>query len=159
MLPLASQAFDHVFMLGGVHHVNDRTKLFSEVARILKPGGKFVYREPVSDFWLWRSLRNIIYKIAPALDHETERPLRYPETVPILSAVGLTTELWKTYGFLGFCIFMNSDVLVFNRLFRFVPGIRTIVRNATRMDEFMLSLPGFAGCGLQVVGRAVKTEA
>ena len=40
-LPLASGAFDNVFMLGGIHHVPDREALFSEVARVLKPGGLY----------------------------------------------------------------------------------------------------------------------
>src|SRR5262245_53880891 len=56
-LPLAGDAFDSVFMLGGVHHVPDRRKLFSEIARILKPGGRFYFREPVSDFAAWRAIR------------------------------------------------------------------------------------------------------
>src|SRR2546422_274997 len=38
MLPLADASFDSVFMFGGIHHVQDRAKLFSEVARIVKPG-------------------------------------------------------------------------------------------------------------------------
>jgi hypothetical protein len=51
---------------------------------------------------------------------------------------------------------MNSDVLVVNRLFRFVPGIRAITRGATRLDEVMLRLPGLGGAGLQVIGVAEK---
>jgi ubiquinone/menaquinone biosynthesis C-methylase UbiE len=65
MLPLAEEAFDSVFMLGGIHHVNDRHNLFGEVARILKPGGAFYFREPVSDFFLWRWLRSVIYRLSP----------------------------------------------------------------------------------------------
>jgi len=34
---------------------------------------------------------------------------------------------------------MNSDVLIFNRLFRFVPGIRYLVRAAAAFDEWCLS--------------------
>jgi SAM-dependent methyltransferase len=155
-LPLASASFDTVFMLGGIHHVPDRQRLFAEVARILKPGGRFIFREPVSDFWLWRFLRSIVYRLSPTLDHENERPLRLGETAPPLNSSGLRLDRWTTHGFLGFCIFMNSDVLVFNRLFRFIPGIRGITRAAARMDEALLSLPGFAGRGLQVVGCATK---
>jgi SAM-dependent methyltransferase len=155
-LPLASQAFDTVFMLGGVHHVPNRDLLFKEVARILKPGGRFIFREPVSDFWPWRLLRAIVYRLSPTLDHENERPLRLHETAPPLAAAGLKLERWTTHGFLGFCVFMNSDVLVINRLFRFVPGIRRITRAAARFDDAVLRLPGLAGRGLQVIGCAVK---
>ena len=155
-LPLADEMFDSVFMLGGIHHVNDRDALFLEVARILKPGGRFYFREPLSDFWLWRLLRSVIYRLSPALDHATERPLRQVETVPGLERAGLACTYWKTHGFLGFCLLMNSDILVFNRLFRFIPGIRRITRLSTRLDELMTSLPGLRHAGLQVVGVAKK---
>ena len=155
-LPLASSGFDNVFMLGGIHHVNDRADLFAEIARILKPGGRFYFREPVSDFVLWRALRAIIYRLSPTLDHKTERPLLWRETVPVLESAGLACERWTTHGFLGFCIFMNSDVLVFNRLFRFMPGIRAATRLATRLDAAILSLPLLRYAGLQVVGTARK---
>lgn len=155
-LPLQSEAFDSVFMLGGIHHVRDRKKLFSEVFRILKPGGQFIFREPLSDFILWRWLRAIIYRLSPALDHETERPLLYSETAPLLSDVGFHLSQWRSYGFLGFCLFMNSDVLVFNRLLRFVPGIRSLTRLVTHFDDWSVRLPGFQSAGLQVIGRAQK---
>jgi SAM-dependent methyltransferase len=155
-LPLASEAFDAVFMLGGIHHVRDRQALFAEVARILKPGGWFYFREPVSDFALWRWLRAIIYRLSPMLDHQTERPLRYQETAPLLSANGLSLVDWTTHGFIGFCLFMNSDVLFFNRFFRFVPGIRGLVRGAAQVDAGCLSLPFLRHAGLQVVGAARK---
>ena len=155
-LPLAPASFDTVFMLGGIHHVPDRQRLFAQVARILKPGGRFIFREPVSDFWLWRFLRSIVYRLSPTLDHENERPLRLSETLPPLTAAGMRLDTWTTHGFLGFCLFMNSDVLVVNRLFRFVPGIRALTRAAARLDDVVLSLPGFTGLGLQVVGCATK---
>lgn len=158
-LPLADNGFDSVFMLGGIHHVNNRQALFAEIARILKPGGRFYFREPVSDFFLWRWIRALIYRLSPALDYETERPLLHAETVPVLNGCALRCERWTTYGFFGFCLFMNSDVLVFNRLFRFVPGIRWMTRMSTRLDRWTLALPGFGRAGLQVIGVAVKPDA
>ncbi len=155
-LPLADAAFDSVFMLGGIHHVNDRAALFREIARILKPGGRFYFREPVSDFWPWLMLRAVIYRLSPNLDHLTERPLRYDETAPYLTAARLRLASWKTYGFFGFCLLMNSDVLVFNRLFRFIPGIRAITRAFARFDDWVTSRRNWTRRGLQVVGVAEK---
>ena len=155
-LPLQSDSFDHVFMLGGIHHVNDRRALFSEVFRILKPGGRFIYREPLSDFFLWRWLRAAVYRVSPALDAQTERPLRYAETVPFLQEAGLRPEVWRTCGFVGAALLLNSDVLVFNRLFRFLPGIRGLARAMARLDDWTLGLRFLRHAGLQVVGAAVK---
>jgi SAM-dependent methyltransferase len=156
--PLTAESIDTVVMLGGIHHVPARARLFAEIARILKPGGRFLYREPVSDFLLWRGLRAIIYRLSPALDHDTERPLVYAETVPLLETAGLRSIHYRTHGLLGFCLFMNSDVLIFNRLFRFVPGIRAVTRASARMDEVLLALPGLRRAGLQVIGIAQKPE-
>jgi ubiquinone/menaquinone biosynthesis C-methylase UbiE len=155
-LPLQDEQFDNVIMFGGIHHVNDRRMLFGHVYRILKPGGRFYWREPVSDFFLWRLLRAFIYHLSPALDEGTERPLLYHETVTVLEQVGFQVKSWQTYGFIGFCLLMNSDVLVFNRLFRYIPYIRTITRWFARLDSFVIGLPGMKRRGLQVVGIAQK---
>ena len=156
LLPLADGQFGSVFMLGGIHHVNDRRRLFEEVMRILEPGGHFYWREPVSDFFLWRWLRAVIYRFSPALDDETENPLLYKETEPVLAQTGLELRQWKTFGFFAYCLFMNSDVLVFNRLFRFLPGIRALTRMAVAIDDWTLRLPGMGHAGLIVIGKARK---
>jgi SAM-dependent methyltransferase len=158
-LPIADAAMDSVFMLGGIHHVGDRRALFSEIRRILKPGGHFYFREPLNDFFLWRGLRAIIYRLSPGLDAATERPLRWAETVPLLRGLGFDCRLWRPLGLFGFCLFMNSDILVVNRLFRFIPGIRGIVRASCRLDEALLRLGPLKPAGLQVVGLAVKPQA
>lgn len=155
-LPIHDRSFDSVVMLGGIHHVPDRMKLFAEIFRVLKPGGHFYFREPVSDFFLWRAIRAVIYRVSSTLDHETERPLRYGETVPLLEDCGFVVNTWRTVGFLGFCLFMNSDVLVFNRLFRFLPNIRRITRAAAKFDDFLSRRRAFRKRGLIVVGVAHK---
>ncbi len=76
----------------------------------------------------------------------------------MLAAAGLNCLTWKTYGFAGFCLFMNSDVLVFNRLFRFIPGIRSITRASIALDRWTVSLPPLRRAGLQVIGVAVKPK-
>jgi SAM-dependent methyltransferase len=154
MLPLRDRTVDNVVMLGGIHHVPDRVRLFLEVARILKPGGSFYFREPLDDFALWRAIRRVIYRVSSALDHNTERPLRRIETESALAQAGLALCDWQTRGFFGFCLLMNSDVLVFNRLFRYLPGIRWLTRAACRIDHLTTSLPGLRRAGLQVIGVA-----
>ena len=157
-LPLNDATFDSVFIIGGIHHVNDRKRLFSEIYRVLKPGGRFYWREPVSDFFLWRWLRALIYWLSPALDEKTERPLLYEETVPVLAQAGLELKRWETHGFLGYCLLMNSDVLVFNRLFRYLPGIRPLTRLMAKLDGWTVRIPGLRNAGLIVIGMAEKPK-
>jgi len=158
-LPLADEIFDHVFVLGGIHHVNDRPRMFAEIYRVLKPGGCFYWREPLDDFIGWRWLRAVIYRLSSTLDADTERPLRGGETRQQLRDAGLEVIRWQPCGLLGFCLFMNSDVLVVNRLWRYVPGIRRITRAFVALDQWMLRLPGLRHAGLQVVGAARKPVA
>jgi len=153
-LPLKDGQFDMVVMLGGIHHVNDRRRLFSEIHRILKPGGSFVFREPLDDFFLWRALRAAIYRASSTLEAETEHPLRYRDTRAGLEGAGMTLEIWRTIGFFGYCFLMNSDVLAINRVWQYVPGAVALTRLATKVDEWTLRLPGLSGAGLAVVGRA-----
>lgn len=155
-IPLKDGCVDTVFMLGGIHHVNNREKLFKEISRILIPGGTFIWREPVSDFLLWRSIRNVIYRLSPALDFDTESPLRYMETKPFLDKAGLELTCWQTYGFIGFCLFMNSDILIFNRVFQYVPGIRKITRAFIKLDSLLSRQKLLSSKGLQVIGCAKK---
>jgi ubiquinone/menaquinone biosynthesis C-methylase UbiE len=159
LLPLRDGVADTVITLGGIHHVNDRQKMFGEIYRVLKPGGRFIWREPANDFLLWRALRAVIYRLSPALDSETEKPLRYRDTVPPLEQAGLELTSWRTYGAAGFCLFMNSDVLVFNRLFRLLPGIRMITRLFAGLDHLITSTWPFRRLGLQVIGVARKPVA
>ncbi len=155
-LPLRDAVCDTVITLGGIHHVNDRERLFSEICRVLKPGGRFVWREPLDDFFLWRWLRAVIYKLSPALDEDTERPLRRRDSYDQLRIAGLSIERWQPSGHIGFCLFMNADVLRFNTAFRHVPGIETIVRATASFDDLLSRIPGIRNAGLQVVGVARK---
>ena len=154
--PLKDNSVDTVVVLGGIHHLNDRLKFFSEISRILKPKGCFFWREPVDDFFLWRLIRKIIYRISPVLDHKTESPLRYKDTIRQLKTCGLELNNWNTIGFFGFCFFMNIDVLWFNRFFRFFPFIKQITRFSTKIDHFITSFKFMNKNGLIVVGSAKK---
>jgi len=155
-LPLADGIADAVFMLGGVHHVNDRSALFSEVYRVLKSGGRFYFREPLDDFMLWRMARSAIYRLSPSLNAQTERPLRKRSTESALETAGLRLQTWRSLGFIGACVLMNSDVLIVNRVFRFVPAIRSITRFVTWFDEASLRVPGLQHAGVAVIGITSK---
>ena len=155
-LPLKTAGFDTVVMFGGIHHVNDRRTLFAEVARVLKAGGRFFWREPADDFILWRAIRAVVYRTASSLKADTEHPIRLRDTTAGIAQAGMTLSGWRTFGFLAYCFLMNSDVLPVNRLWQYVPGIRSITRAAARVDDWTLHVPGLRHAGLIAIGSAVK---
>jgi SAM-dependent methyltransferase len=155
-LPLRSAAFDTVVMFGGIHHVNDRQALFAEVARVLRPGGLFLWREPADDYLLWRAIRAVVYRTTSALQADTEHPIRLRDTEAGVTAAGMTLATWRTFGFVAYCFLMNSDVLPINRLWQYVPGIRPLTRAAARVDDWTLRLPGLRRAGLIAIGSAIK---
>ena len=155
-LPMREGFADAVIIHGGIHHVPNRLDLFREIRRILRPGGRLYFHEPVDDFWLWRAIRSIVYRLSPGLDHLTEEPLRKARTAAELREAGLRPVDWNTRGLIGFCLFMNSDILIFNRAFQFMPGIRAITRFACRVDDWMVRRNGLKGCGLIALGSAER---
>jgi SAM-dependent methyltransferase len=157
-LPLGDEQADAVLMLGGIHHVNDRRRLYGEVRRILRPGGRFYWREPVDDFAPWRAARSLVYRWSPALESDTERPLRFRQTRDDLTASGLRLTAWQTAGFIGYCLLMNTDVLAVNRLWAYLPCSRAIARAAAAFDDVALKLPGLGLAGALAIGSAVRME-
>lgn len=157
-LPIASESIDTVVVLGGIHHVGNQSKFFAEAGRVLKRGGCLIWREPVDDFIVWRRLREIVYRLSPALDSEVERPLRKKTVEKSVVMAGLTLTAWKPVGLFSYGLFMNSDVLKINALFRFVPGIRRIVRMTCALDEKILSIESLSSLGMMAIGVARKAE-
>lgn len=115
-----------------------------------------MFREPVDDFFLWRALRKIIYLVSPKLDLATEQPVRRNRLVPELAQSGLEIQKWETKGFFGCALVMNSDILIFNRFLRFVPGIKLVVGKLVQFDEKLSKTRLFRGKGIQVLGLAKK---
>jgi len=56
-LHLADDSVDLVTSLGVLHHVPNVSHLLGEFARVLKPGGMFIVREPCSSMGDWRKPR------------------------------------------------------------------------------------------------------
>lgn len=45
-LPLADEAFDRIFMVDALHHVEDARQTLGELWRTLRPGGRIIIEEP-----------------------------------------------------------------------------------------------------------------
>ena len=49
-MPLPDNHFDAVFDSGVLHHIPSNSTAISEIARVLKPGGRLFFMEPLSSF-------------------------------------------------------------------------------------------------------------
>jgi SAM-dependent methyltransferase len=71
-LAFVSEAFDVVFGGGILHHL-DLAHALREVRRVLKPGGRAVFIEPLG----YNPLLNLYRRLTPGQRTSTERPLRF----------------------------------------------------------------------------------
>jgi ubiquinone/menaquinone biosynthesis C-methylase UbiE len=76
-LPVRSNSVDVVFGIAILHHL-DLAACAREVQRVLKPGGRAIFQEPVRDSRLVRAIRKCIPYQAPDIS-PFERPLTSPE--------------------------------------------------------------------------------
>lgn len=88
-LPFEDAAFDAVFLQHVAMNVEDRTTLYAEVRRILRPGGRFATYDLV--------LRNgdVVYPVPWADDSSTSFLLDEGETRVRLERAGFKTALWR----------------------------------------------------------------
>ncbi len=76
-LPIPDESVDVVLGIAILHHL-DLDATSREVLRVLRPGGRAIFKEPVRDSWLFRAVRKLIpYSAADVSPFE--RPLTTPE--------------------------------------------------------------------------------
>jgi 2-polyprenyl-3-methyl-5-hydroxy-6-metoxy-1,4-benzoquinol methylase len=70
-LPVGDGEFDIVYTANTIHHVTNRQQFFSEMRRVLKPGGKFFSFDPIS----YNPAINLYRRMANEVRTEDEAPL------------------------------------------------------------------------------------
>ncbi|HET9178227.1 MAG TPA: class I SAM-dependent methyltransferase [Terriglobia bacterium] len=70
-LNVPSQSYDIVYIANAIHHVQDRTRMYEEIRRVLKPGGRFFSYDPLA----YNPAINIYRKMATEVRTPDERPL------------------------------------------------------------------------------------
>ena len=90
-LPFPSASLDGVLLSGLVHHLPDPSRCAAEVARVLKPGGRYVAFDPnrMNPFmYLYRDRSSPFY--SPVGVTENERPVLAGEIAAVFRNAGLT---------------------------------------------------------------------
>ena len=70
-LNVPSESYDIVYIANAIHHVQDRTTMFKEIHRVLKPGGRFFSYDPLA----YNPAINIYRRMATEVRTPDERPL------------------------------------------------------------------------------------
>jgi SAM-dependent methyltransferase len=72
-LDVPENAFDIVYIANTIHHVTDKERLFQQIRRALKPGGRFFSYDPLA----YNPLINIYRRMATEVRTEDEAPLSF----------------------------------------------------------------------------------
>jgi SAM-dependent methyltransferase len=121
-LPLPDASVDAVMGIAILHHV-DLKKAASEIRRVLKPGGRAIFQEPVRDSATVRAVRKLIPYRSPDIS-PFERPLRTKELKEF--ARGFTLHSWRAFS------------LPFVNVTWVVPALRPYIHQAYKVDKRLL---------------------
>lgn len=92
-LNVPSATYDMVYIANAIHHVLDRTRMFREIHRVLKPGGHFFSYDPVA----YNPAINVYRRMATEVRTPDERPLTRAD-------VKLASEYFSNFGHREFWI-------------------------------------------------------
>ena len=102
--------YDIILLIGGLHHVYASAgQAVSNISKALKPGGFFINFEPTNNNFLWKWVRNRIYKKNRIFDADTEKAFTTKELHSIAQNNNLTVidELYP--GLLAYILWYNPD--------------------------------------------------
>ncbi len=122
-LQFGDNSFDLVFGNSIIHHL-DLEKSFNEIKRVLKPGGKAIFYEPLGHNMLINHYR----KATPQMRTEDEHPL-------LMNDIALAQQHFKNVS-VNFYHLSTLAAVPFRNTFLFDPFLRFL--NAT--DQFLFSL-------------------
>jgi ubiquinone/menaquinone biosynthesis C-methylase UbiE len=121
-LPIPDASVDVVLGIAVLHHL-DLDSTSKEVFRVLRPGGRAIFEEPVRDSRLFRMVRRLIPYRAPDVS-PFERPLTTPELKRFATRFRITN--------------LRRFRLPFVSLVQIAPVLRRSTDSAYRFDRWLL---------------------
>lgn len=100
-LPYGNESFDAVVCVDVLEHVEDLAKVIAEVARVLRPGGTFLFdtinRNPVASFAVVTVAEDLL-RLLPRGTHDPALFIRPAELMDQLTSAGLGTDAITGFG-------------------------------------------------------------
>lgn len=137
---------DFAIVIGGIHHcVYDLKATFSNIARLIKPGGYLILLEPNAEFALNR-VREIWYEKSRYFDQETEEPLVH-DTIWAMASKDFEVELIRYMGGINYFFVLNS------LLFRTPKWLKTSLYYGLGWSEVVYNYVPFSVCHPYFIAR------
>jgi SAM-dependent methyltransferase len=104
----APAAYDVIVLIGGLHHVpHSAQDVVSRLSRGLKRGGFFLNFEPTSGNFLFKKVREFIYRRNDIFDASTERGFEVEELLDMFRSAGLKEHFRCYPGLLAYVLYYN----------------------------------------------------
>ena len=106
----SDEKYDVVILLGGLHHVpHIAADVVRRLAGCLSPSGFFINLEPTHGNWLFRRIRESIYRRNTLFDETTERAFSVDELIGLFESSGLQAKSVLYPGLLAYVMYYNPD--------------------------------------------------
>lgn len=127
------EKYDIIIILGGLHHVpNFVDKVLSNIHQALKKDGIFINLEPTHNNFLFRFIREYVYKENSLFEENTERGFRLEEYNQKLLKAGFGIKKQFFPGLLGYVLYYNPDAFPFLNI-----GTSRIAKIFSKIDWFL----------------------
>lgn len=133
-LPFESGAFDVVYVRALLHHLEDVPKAVSEVARVLKNGGRVVFAETNKSI-----INDLPRKIMKRGEHFSESHKNF-DAKELISVIGKSLKVEKVeyFGYLGYFLLGFPDI---NNIYRFFPFKKILTPLLIKTDSLLSHIP------------------
>ena len=111
---IPKKKYDLIILIGGLHHVYRHTeRVVENLSSALKKGGWFISFEPTNNNFLWKKVREGIYKKNFIFDEQTERAFDLLElnNIFLKSNFKIVDQMWA--GLSSYIFYYNPDAFPF----------------------------------------------